>query len=102
MGETFCHRNPAKWDWGPYMRLQTLSPSTVSVLALAMGSTPAVAQTAAPAPQPEQCANIQDDAARQQCAEASESVDPAANSGDQASAPTQGSASAEGTQEGGG
>jgi iron complex outermembrane receptor protein len=80
------------------MRLQTLSLSTVSVLALAMGSTPAVAQTAAPAPQPEQCANIQDDAARQQCAEASESVDPAANSGDQASAPTQGSASAEGTQ----
>lgn len=82
------------------MRLHTLSLSTVSVLALALGSAPASAQTTtpAPAPLPEQCANIQDDVARQRCAEASETVDPAANSGDIATAPTEGPASAEGTQ----
>jgi iron complex outermembrane receptor protein len=73
--------------------------ATVSLFALAAAFVPgaALAQDA-PAPVPESCANAADDAARQACAEASERVDPNANSGDQATVPTGQPASAEGAQ----
>jgi iron complex outermembrane receptor protein len=74
--------------------------SSVSFAALAFGAAPAAAaaQSQTPAPLPEQCANIMDDAQRQACAEASEQVDPLANTGEAATVPTEVPASAEGTQ----
>jgi iron complex outermembrane receptor protein len=76
-------------------------PQTVSVIALATAfAAPAYAQTSQPtAPQPEACANIKDDAQKQACAQASEQVDPLANTGEAETLPTQGAtASSEGTQ----
>ena len=79
-------------------RTTFLALSSVSFAALAAAA-PAAAQTQPPAPQPESCANIQDDAQRQACAQASEQVDPLANQGEEATLPTQGAtASSEGTQ----
>jgi iron complex outermembrane receptor protein len=68
----------------------------VGAIALA-AATPAFAQEA-PAPAPENCAAITDDAQRQACAEAAETAAPNANAGDQATVPTGAPASAEGTQ----
>jgi iron complex outermembrane receptor protein len=74
---------------------------SASSFALAVGlmtaSSPAFAQTPAPAPQ--NCANIKDEAAKQACSNASEQVDPLANQGE--ASPTQGGvASAEATPAG--
>ena len=86
--------------------MRAIRPSlfTASSFALAVGflagGTPAAAQTQAPLP--EQCANIQDEAAKQACATAAEQADPLASSGEQETAPTQGgAASAESTPGGG-
>jgi iron complex outermembrane recepter protein len=71
---------------------------SASATAIAFGS-PALGQAPGPVPPlPEQCAHITDDAQRQACAEAAEQVDPLANTGHQDTLPTEGPASAEGTQ----
>ena len=71
---------------------------SASITALAFAA-PAYAQDpATPPPLPEQCAAITDDAQRQACAEAAEQADPLANTGQQDEVPTEGPASAEGTQ----
>ena len=84
--------------------MRAIRPSlfTSSSFALAVGflagGTPAAAQTQAPPPVPEQCANIEDEAAKQACVTAAEQVDPLASSGEQGTTPTQGGvASAEAT-----
>ncbi|RIX26990.1 TonB-dependent receptor domain-containing protein [Sphingomonas edaphi] len=79
-------------------RIAVLALSTASVGAIALAAaTPAFAQDA-PAPAPENCAAITDDAQRQACAEAAETAAPNANAGDQATVPSGTPASAEGTQ----
>jgi iron complex outermembrane recepter protein len=77
-------------------------PATVSLFAMATAfAVPAYAQAGqqpAPAPVPEACANIKDEAQKQACAQASEQVDPLANQGEVAESPTQGgTANAEAT-----
>lgn len=84
------------------MRVIRPSLFTASSFALAVGlltaGTPVAAQTPAPAPAPENCANIKDEAAKQACSNAAEQVDPLANAGEAATSPTQGGvASAEAT-----
>ena len=80
-------------------RSTSLALTSASSFAIAFvglsGTAMAQAQTA---PLPEQCANITDDAQRQACAEAAEQRDPLANSGQADTLPTEGPASAEGTQ----
>src|SRR5690349_18947879 len=73
---------------------------SASSFALAAGllasSSPAFAQGPVPAPAPQNCADIKDEAAKQSCAQAATQVDPLANQGE--AAPTQGAAaSAEAT-----
>ena len=77
----------------------SFSRFTVSASVIAIGAafaTPALAQTATPTVAPADCSKIQDEAQRQACGQATEQVDPLANTGE--ASQTSGGASADSTQ----